>query len=96
MILNKNEKLGCDNINSSFKDLFKKLKEEVNELEKEVEKEDKVNMAAETLDVIQMCIALLLKLFMSGINIENSVHKHNKKLTNRNWKPRAIIKISIK
>lgn len=95
MVLDKNKKLGEDNSKSSFKHIFKKLEEEVDELKCEIDKEDKVRMTEEILDVVQVCIAILFKLFMSGINIETAVQKHNKKLVNRNWKPRAIIKISI-
>ncbi|KZL94348.1 MazG nucleotide pyrophosphohydrolase domain-containing protein [Clostridium magnum] len=95
MVLDKNKKLGCDNSKWSFKDVFKKLKEEVNELGEAIEEGDKDHIAEEVLDVVQVCIAILFKLFMNGINIEDAVHKHNKKLTDRFWKPKAVIKITV-
>ncbi|MFL0197366.1 MazG nucleotide pyrophosphohydrolase domain-containing protein [Clostridium sp. WILCCON 0269] len=95
MVLDKNKKLGQDNGKSSFKHMFKKLEEEVDELKCEINEEDKVRMTEEVLDVIQVCIAILFKLFMNGINIEAAIQKHNKKLVDRYWKPRAVIKINI-
>lgn len=95
MVLDKNKKLGYDNSKCSFKYLRKKLREEVNELGEAIEEEDNTNIAAEVLDVVQVCIAILFKLFMSGVNIQDAVDKHNKKLLNRDWKPRAVIKINV-
>lgn len=95
LVLDKNKKLGYDNSKWSFKDIFKKLKEEVNELEEAIEEGNKVHIAEEVLDIIQISIAALFKLFMNGVNIGNAISIHNKKLEARGWKPRAVIKINV-
>lgn len=93
MVLDKNK--NENNSKSSLRHTFKRLNKEVDELAQAVADGDNNHIAEEVLDVIQMCIAMLFKLFISGLDIENAIHKHNRKLMRRGWKPSAIIKVQV-
>ncbi|MCX7903257.1 MAG: hypothetical protein N2486_01990 [Caloramator sp.] len=81
--------------------ILNKLNEEVDELSNELFKSimDNVNnkeeMAAEALDVIQVCVGLLDKLEQEGLNIRKAMEKHNLKLLNRGWQYKKVIRIDI-
>ncbi|MDO6353548.1 hypothetical protein Q3V94_02675 [Caloramator sp. CAR-1] len=85
----------------TYVSILNKAKEEVDELWEELFKyeidniDNKEEIAAETLDVIQVCIGLLDKLETEGMNIRKAVEKHNLKLLNRGWKYKKVIHIDI-
>lgn len=95
MILDKNETLGEDNNVWSWKDILKKIDEESTELTLALCKEDKANIAEETLDLIQLCAGVLDKLEREGTDIDQEFLKHEKKLINRKWKSKGIIDIKV-
>lgn len=70
-----------------------KVKEEAAELVEAIEERDSAHIAEEALDNIQVSIGILDKLHYEGIDIQQAVYKHNKKLTNRGWNYKAVIKV---
>lgn len=72
-----------------------KLLEEAIELDRAIMAEDKVNMAEEAFDTIQVCIGILDKLSQEGINIQQAMLKHEKKLINRGWKIKKVIETKL-
>lgn len=96
MILKNNKGLGIDKSKENFQDILKKYQEESRELEEALQSEDDVQIAEETLDVIQMCIGILDKLNSNGMNINQLVKRHNKKLVMRNWEDKGVIQIQWK
>ena len=72
-----------------------KLYEEFRELDNAIDEGDNIHIAEETLDVIQVAIGVLDKLHHEGIDVQQAIHRHNKKLINRGWKHKAVIKIHV-
>ena len=64
-------------------DMYIKLDEEVEEVAYAILMNDKENLTEELLDVIQCCYGLAYTL---GINLEEYIEKHNKKLLSRGHK----------
>lgn len=93
MILSHNERLGIDKDTETFKDIAKKHEEESKELKEELERGDKYKIAEETLDQMQICIGILDKLALEGLDIEQLVKRHNKKLVMREWKDKGVVVI---
>lgn len=73
----------------------KKLVEEVKELIEAIDLKDKVKIMEETLDIIQVCIGMMAKLYKEGLTIENGIRRHNKKLSNRGCDVAAEIRFSV-
>lgn len=64
-------------------DMYIKLDEEVEEVAGAISMNDKENLTEELLDVIQCCYGIAYTL---GINLEEHIEKHNKKLLSRGHK----------
>lgn len=86
MVLSKEDK---------WKEHEKKVNEESEELVEAIEEKDAAHIAEEALDNIQVNIGILDKLYHDGVNIEEAVHTHNRKLVNRGWKHKAVIKVQV-
>ena len=93
MILKNNESLCIDKNKETFEDILKKYQEESIELKEALQSGDDLQIAEETLDVIQICIGILDKLNSKEINVGQLVKRHNKKLVMRNWKEKGVIQI---
>jgi hypothetical protein len=50
--------------------------------------------AGEILDIIQVSIGALDKLFLDRIDIDEEIKRHNQKLLNRGWLTRATIRMN--
>ena len=61
-------------------DMHLKLDEEIEEVNNAIRLNDKENLIEELLDVIQCCYGLA---YTKGINLEEHIEKHNKKLLSR-------------
>lgn len=86
MVLDKNDSWGMHKA---------KVYEESLELVDAIKEGDNAHIAEEALDTIQVAIGILDKLHKEGIDIQQAVYRHNKKLTNRGWDAKAIIKIQV-
>lgn len=64
-------------------DMYIKLDEEVEEVAGAILMNDKENLTEELLDVIQCCYGIA---YTKGINLEEYIEKHNKKLLSRGHK----------
>ena len=64
-------------------DMYIKLDEEVEEVAYAILMNDKENLTEELLDVIQCCYGIA---YTKGINLEEYIEKHNKKLLSRGHK----------
>ena len=64
-------------------DMYIKLDEEVEEVTGAILMNDKENLTEELLDVIQCCYGIA---YTKGINLEEYIEKHNKKLLSRGHK----------
>ena len=64
-------------------DMYIKLNEEVEEVAYAILMNDKENLTEELLDVIQCCYGIA---YTKGINLEEYIEKHNKKLLSRGHK----------
>lgn len=73
----------------------KKVDEESLELVEAIGEGDLEHIAEEALDTIQVCIGILDKLYHQGIDIQQAVDKHNRKLVGRGWAHKAVVKIQI-
>jgi NTP pyrophosphatase (non-canonical NTP hydrolase) len=93
MILSHNDRLKQDNNKWNWTDISMKHKEESIELLEAIAKEDRHHIAEEVLDEIQVCVGILDKLEREGINIQQIFLKHNKKLVNREWKGKGVVRI---
>lgn len=71
------------NKNATSYQMWAKFLEEENELLKALDDRDNDNIIEELLDVIQCCYGLAYTL---GINLEEHIEKHNKKLLSRGHK----------
>lgn len=79
----------------TWDDWKKKLNEEVDELVIALHSGNKKDIMEEVLDVVQVCIGILAKLFREGMVIEQGIHRHNKKLSNRGCEVAAEIKFNV-
>lgn len=86
MVLDKKEKWGMHKA---------KVYEESLELVEAIKEGDNAHIAEEALDVIQVTIGVLDKLHNEGMDIQQAIYRHNKKLVNRGWKEKAIVKIQV-
>lgn len=95
-VLLKSEKLGIDNSKLTMIDLIGKLEEETAEIRDAKENKNDIEIGRETLDVIQICIAILNKLHENGIDIQKINMDHERKLiTEREWLTKKDIKIRV-
>lgn len=72
-----------------------KVYEECLELADAIKEGDNAHIAEETLDIIQVAIGILDKLHYEGVDIQQALYKHNKKLVDRNWDAKAVIKVQV-
>ena len=71
------------NKNATSYQMWAKFLEEENELLKALDNRDNDNIIEELLDVIQCCYGIA---YTKGINLEEYIEKHNKKLLSRGHK----------
>lgn len=108
-VLSKSKKLGIDNSQMNIIDLQDKLREEFQEAMYEAEMARvhrntkikantyKCSLAAELLDVIQVCISGLAMLEKENVDIKLAFDKHIFKLiTEREWEYEKVIDINLK
>lgn len=67
----------------NISDMYVKLDEEIKEVASAILLNNTENLAEELLDVIQCCYGLA---YTKGINLEEYIEKHNKKLLSREHK----------
>ncbi|WP_156876152.1 MazG-like family protein [Clostridium kluyveri] len=72
-----------DNRTMSWEDWKDKVLEEAGELCEALSSGDKKKIMEEVLDVIQVGIGILAKLFRENFDIVQGFHRHNKKLVDR-------------
>lgn len=96
MILDRNIKTSESNDNDSWEKISNKLEEEYHEVQEAIREADKLHVAEEVFDVLQVCIRALVLLTKDGFDIRQLFNRHNKKLVNRGWKEKKIINIFIK
>lgn len=97
MILDRNVKTAESNDNDSWDKISNKLEEEYQEVQEAIrERSDKLHIAEELIDIIQVAIRGLVLLAKEGFDINKLFSRHNKKLVNRGWKEKKIINIFIK
>lgn len=96
MILDRNIKTSENNDNDSWEKISNKLKEEHIEVQEAILEGDRLHIAEELLDTIQVAIRGLILLAKEGFDISKLFSRHNKKLVNRGWKEKKIINIFIK
>ena len=70
---------------------FKKLQEEVQELNFAIDRDDQENILEECLDVIQVIIPIILQYSKDSIN--KSFKDHISKLKSRGWKFKSFIMV---
>lgn len=87
MVLDKNDSWGTH---------IGKIYEESAELIEAIAEGDHVHMVEEALDNIQVALGVLDKLQQEGIDIQQAVYRHNKKLIHRGWGIKASVNIEIK
>ncbi|RMD05064.1 hypothetical protein D9O40_00820 [Clostridium autoethanogenum] len=86
MVLDKKDK---------WKEHEKKVNEESEELVEAIKEGNTTHIAEEALDNIQVSIGVLDKLYHEGMNIEEAIFTHNRKLVNRGWKHKAVVKVQV-
>ncbi|AZV56784.1 MazG nucleotide pyrophosphohydrolase domain-containing protein [Clostridium sp. AWRP] len=86
MVLDKNDK---------WETHMDKVNEESRELIEAIKEGNMSHIAEEVLDNIQVSIGILDKLYNEGLNIEEVVHIHNRKLVNRGWKHKAAVRVQV-
>lgn len=96
MILDKNIKTLESNDNDSWEKISNKLEEEYQEVQEAIREADRLHVAEEVFDVLQVCIRALVLLAKEGFSIRQLFSRHNKKLVNRGWREKKIIQIFIK
>lgn len=97
MILDRNIKTAETNDNDCWEEISNKLEEEYLEVQEAIrERSDKLHIAEELMDIIQVAIRGLILLAKEGFSITQIFSRHNKKLVNRGWKEKKIINIFIK
>jgi phosphoribosyl-ATP pyrophosphohydrolase len=96
MILDRNINTTETNENDSWEEISNKLKEEHIEAQEAILQGDRLHIAEELLDTIQVAIRGLILLAKEGFDISKLFSRHNKKLVNRGWKEKKIINIFIK
>jgi NTP pyrophosphatase (non-canonical NTP hydrolase) len=65
------------------------------ELVDAIKGEDKAHMAEKALDIIQVAIGILDRLNCEGIDMQQVLYRHNKKLVARGSDAKAVIKVQI-
>lgn len=100
MVLGKNKKLNIDNDKVDLIEFADKLLEETVEVINAIHqyrnsKGSKEHVAEEVLDAMQICVGALNKLHIEDLDIQEAVHRNNKKLIHRGWEPKAIIRIQV-
>lgn len=95
MILSHNDRLKQDNNKWSWTDIGIKHIEESEELLEAIAEEDMHHIAEEVLDEIQVCVGILDKLEREGVDINQELLRHERKLINRYWKPKGEIEIKV-
>lgn len=93
MVLKDNKKTHETNQNDTYSKIQAKLKEEYLELDEAITDGDKVHIAEEVFDLIQVCIRILVLLVKEKFDLEQLSKRHNKKLVNRGWTHSKIVKI---
>lgn len=96
-VLDRSNKLGIDNNRLTMQDLIKKLEEETSEVRDACENKNSIiEVARETLDVIQMCIAILDKAHGKGVDLlKINIEHKDKIISEREWIPKTGIEINI-
>lgn len=84
-----------DNSKMTWEDWRKKLLDESEELIEALHSKNKKDIMEETLDIIQICIGIIAKLFKEGIIIEQGIYRHNKKLCERGCEASAVIRFNV-
>lgn len=80
----------------SWKKHRDKVEEESTELVEAIKEKDPAHIAEEALDNIQVSIGVLDKLYCLGlIDIQQAIDKHNKKLVDRGWNHKAVVKVQV-
>lgn len=79
----------------TWEDWGKKIKEEVDELVIAIKSRDKSAIAEEVMDVIQVCVGVMAKLYKECISIDKEIQRHNGKLNDRGCEIAAEIKFNI-
>lgn len=96
MILDKNVITQEDNSNDTYDKALDKLKEEYEELQEAIKEKDNIHVAEEAFDVIQVILRVLELLSKDGLSIEQLSNRHNKKLVNRGWTHKKLLRILFK
>lgn len=92
-ITSNNSKLGIDNDKATIDQIKLKLAEECLEVQKE---EEPLSLLYEALDVAEMSLVLIDQLCKRyGLEFEQELKTHNKKLTDRGWKSDKIITFKV-
>lgn len=86
MVLNKNDNWGLHKA---------KVYEECLELVDAIKEGGNVHIAEEALDIIQVAIGILDKLNHEGIDLQQAIYRHNKKLADRGWNAKAVVKVQV-
>lgn len=84
-----------DNRKMTWIDWKRKFLEEVGELCKALSSGNKLDIMEEVLDVIQVSIGILAKLFIENVDILQGFYRHNKKIINRGCEACGEIKINV-
>ena len=83
MILDKNERWSLHK---------SKVYEECLELVEAINSDDRVCIAEEAFDIIQVALGILDKLQHEGVDIQQAIHTHNKKLINREGSIKQLLR----
>lgn len=79
----------------TWKKHSEKVEEEALELIEAIKEKDPVHIAEEALDNIQVSIGVLDKLCHEGVDIQQAIYRHNKKLVDRGWDHKAVVKVQV-
>lgn len=93
MVLKDNQNSLETNQKDTYLKIQGKLKEEYLELEEAITEQDRVHIAEEVFDLIQVCIRILVLLAKENFDLEQLSKRHNKKLVKRGWTHYKIISI---
>ena len=84
-----------DNRTMTWENWKDKVLEEAGELCRALSSGNKKDIMEEVLDVIQVCIGMLAKLFREGMVIEQGIYRHNKKLIDRGCEACGEIRFNV-
>ena len=93
LVNHKGEKI--DNRTMTWDKWKETLLGEVKELCEALSSGNKKDIMEEVLDVIQVCIGMLAKLFREGMVIEQGIYRHNKKLIDRGCEACGEIRFNV-